>query len=290
MLGRQFIRKIHQVARRTRASRSEFQVESKVRWKYYFCASKSITGKKAMKSVNKFLLALCGLVLMLTAVPANAQQNPDAQAAPASPAQVREEVHQLITDMQDPNYDFSKIPDRMRQAFQDFRSATDGMDPDTAQQFRQDLMTQLMPVLQANQQKIQEAIRMSFLKSLQTPLGCSDDEFSALMPYLEKVVDAFQATQVNRFRPQNQNQNGTQGPNQQRPNNANVSAVQQAASDLQDTLSDPSANSDLIKNKLDILRQAQDKAKQDLTVARGQLQALLTQRQEAVLVEYGLLD
>ena len=33
-----------------------------------------------------------------------------------------------------------------------------------------------------------------------------------------------------------------------------------------------------------------DKAKQDLNVARSQLQALLTERQEAVLVEYGLLD
>ena len=55
-------------------------------------------------------------------------------------------------------------------------------------------------------------------------------------------------------------------------------------------MSDPNANTDLIKNKLDILRQAQDKAKQDLNVARGQLQALLTERQEAVLVENGLLD
>ncbi len=214
---------------------------------------------------------------------------PDAQSA-ATPAQVREEVHQLITDMQDPNYDFSKIPDRMRQTFQDFRSATESMDPDTSQQFRQELMTQLMPVLQQNQQKIQDAMRLAFLKSLQQPMGCSDEEFAAIRPYLEKVVDAFQASQVNRFRGPGGPQNGTQGPNNQRPANANVSAVQQAATDLQSTLSDPDANADLIKNKLDILRQAQDKAKQDLTVARSQLQALLTERQEAVLVEYGLLD
>jgi hypothetical protein len=242
-----------------------------------------------MKTKNKLLTIFCGLMVSLIAVPAKAQQTPDAQTAAATPGQVREEVHQLITDMQDPNYDFSKIPDRMRQTFQDFRSATESMDQDTAQQFRQELFQQLMPVLQQNQQKIQDAMRLAFLKSLQQPLGCSDEEFAAIRPYLEKVVDAYDASQVNRFRGGGP-RNGTQGPNNQRPTSPNVSAVQQAASDLQSTLSDPNAPSDLIQNKLDTLRQAQDKAKQDLTVARSQLQALLTQRQEAVLVEYGLLD
>src|SRR5580704_2647124 len=107
-----------------------------------------------MNVKNKLLMTFCGLMMTLIAVSAQAQRTPDAQAAPATPAQVREEVHQMITDMQDPNYDFSKIPDRMRQTFQDFRSASDSMDADTAQQFRQELMTQLMPVIMANQQKI----------------------------------------------------------------------------------------------------------------------------------------
>jgi hypothetical protein len=241
-----------------------------------------------MNTKNKLLMIFCGLLMCLIAVPVKAQ-NTDGQTAAASPGQVREEVHQLINDLNDPNYDYSKIPDRLRQTFQDFRSATESMDQDTAQQFRQDLFQQLMPVLQQNQQKIQEAIRLAFLNSLQQPLGCSDEEFAAIRPYLEKVVDAFQASQVNRFRG-GPPQNGTQGPNNQRPTNTQDSAVQQAASALQSTLSDDNASADLIKNKLDILRQAQDKAKQDLTVARSQLQALLTARQEAVLVEYGLLD
>jgi hypothetical protein len=241
-----------------------------------------------MKTRTKLLTIFCGLMMTLIAIPAKAQ-NADGQSAAVSPGQVREEVHQLINDLNDPNYDYSKVPDRMRQTFQDFRSATDSMDQDTARQFRQDLFQQLMPVLQQNQQKIQEAVQMAFLKSLQTPMGCSDEEFAAIRPYLQKVVEAFQATQVNRFRG-GPPQNGTQGPNNQRPANVQDSAVQQAASDLQQTLSDDNASPDLIKNKLDILRQAQDKAKQDLTVARSQLQALLTEKQEAVLVEYGLLD
>jgi hypothetical protein len=233
-----------------------------------------------MNTKYKLLTIFCGLSMSLITLPARAQDAPV-----ATPAQVREEVHQLITDMQDPNYDFSKIPDRMRQTFEDFRAATQSMDPDTSQQFRQEL-TQLMPVIMQNQQKIQDAMRLAFLKSLQEPLGCSDDEFSAIRPYLAKVVDAWQASQVNRFRPP---RNVTQGANNPPPAGS-VSPVQQAATDLQSTLEDANANPDLIKNKLDILRQAQDKAKQDLTVARKQLQALLTERQEAVLVEYGLLD
>jgi len=238
-----------------------------------------------MNTKYKLLTIFCGLSMSLITLPARAQDAPV-----ATPAQVREEVHQLITDMQDPNYDFSKIPDRMRQTFEDFRAATQSMDPDTSQQFRQELMTQLMPVIMQNQQKIQDAMRLAFLKSLQQPMGCTDEEFAAIRPYLEKVVDAYQASQVNRFRGGGGPQNGTQGPNNPRPANAAVSAVQQAAADLQQTLGDDNASPDLIKNKLDILRQAQDKAKQDLTVARSQLQALLTERQEAVLVEYGLLD
>jgi hypothetical protein len=231
-----------------------------------------------MNAKNKLLTVVCGLVLGFAATAARAQD--------ATPAQVREEVHQLITDMQDPNYDFSKIPDRMQKTFQDFRAATQSMDQDTSQQFRQDLMSKLMPVMQANQQKIRDAMRMAFLKSLQQPMGCSDDEFAAIRPYLEKVVDAFDASQLNRFR--GGPPNGTQNSNN--PQSGQISAVQQAASDLQSTLNDTNSKDDLIKNKLDILRQAQGKAKQDLNVARSQLKDLLTQRQEAVLVEYGLLD
>jgi hypothetical protein len=212
------------------------------------------------------------------------------QTAGASPGQVRQEVRQLANDLQDPNYDYSKAPERIREVFRDFRSATEGMSPDDAQQFRQELFQTIGPVLQAHQQQIADAMRMSFLKGLQQPLGCSDDEFAAIRPYLEKVVEAQQATQVFRFGGpgsgigQQGGQNGTQ------PGGMKLSAVQQAASDLQAAVNDPNTSEDLIRNKLDLLRQARDKAQQDLKVARAALQQLLTQRQEAVLVENGLLE
>ena len=242
-------------------------------------------------------ILLCLCFIFLLSATARAQTD-----STVSPGTVREEVRQLITDLNNPNYDYSKVPDRMREVFQDFRSATSSMDPGDAAQFRGDLMQQLMPVIMANQQKIQDAVRMAFLNSLQQPLGCSDDEFAAIKPYLEKVVDDWQAMQINRFRPPTPpTANATPGatPNAAPAQNTpprppmggnNTSAVQQAAADLQQTLDDPSSTNDLIKNKLDTLRQAQDKAQQDLKVARGQLQELLTERQEGVLVEYGLLD
>jgi hypothetical protein len=43
-------------------------------------------------------------------------------------------------------------------------------------------------------------------------------------------------------------------------------------------------------SELDTLRQAKSKASQDLTVARDALRAVLTVRQEAVLVDRGILD
>jgi hypothetical protein len=241
--------------------------------------------------IKSLLAATLTLALSLLARPALAQNNGGGGGGGtgASPGQVRDEVRSLINDLNDPNYDYSKVPQRMRDVFQDFRSATDGMDPDRAQQFRQDLFQQLMPVLQANAQKIQDAMRLAFLKSLQQPLGCSDDEFTAIQPYLGKVVDAITASQVNRFGGGGGRIPGIPGRAQPTANQQ-LTPVQKAINELQTTLDDPNSSSDLIHNKLDAVRQARDKAKQDLIVARSQLQALLTQRQEAILVEYGLLE
>jgi hypothetical protein len=236
-----------------------------------------------MKTSTFLLAMICGL--LLGAIPGRAlAQDNGGGGGGASPGQVREEVRSLISDLNDPNYDYSKVPDRMREVFQDFRTATQDMDPGQAQQFRQDLFQQLMPTLQANQAKIQAAIQLAFLKSLQTPMGCTDDEFAAIRPYLEKVVQAYMASQVMRF-------GGPRGPAANTPQpNQQTSDVQKAVDELRTALDDTNSSSDLIKNKLDVLRQAKDKANQDLKVARTELQALLTERQEAVLVEYGLLE
>jgi septation ring formation regulator EzrA len=90
-------------------------------------------------------------------------------------------------------------------------------------------------------------------------------------------------------RPQNNNnQNNTQNNS---PQNAQpLSPVDQATEDLQTAMDDPNTNADVIKTRLDTLRDAKSKAAQDLTVARDQLRSVLTVRQEAVLVDRGILD
>ena len=207
-----------------------------------------------------------------------------AQTTAASPAQARQEVRQFAADLRNPDYDFSQAPNQMRQVFRDLRSAANSVDPQQGRQFRQDLMQTLRPLLQANRDKIRQAMQMAFLKSLQQPLACTDDEFAAILPYLENVVTASQAARFTQFR-------GVAAGAIANTTSANpqLSAVQQAANDLQTTLSDSTASPQLIQNKLELLRQLRDKANQDLSVARQQLKSLLTQRQEAVLVEDGLL-
>jgi hypothetical protein len=249
-----------------------------------------------MKTSSRFAVIVIALSIATGTRLASAQANrPANQAQPdrvISQQELQQEVHQLMVDLDDPNYDYTKVPPRIRQAFQDFRSVTNGMDPNQVAQFRADMFSQIMPVMQRNQAKIQKAMQMAFLKDLQEPLGASDEEFAVIEPLLEKVVDAQRESDggMARFRrfagamgQQNASQNGRQ-------NSPPPSPVDQASTDLQAAVDDPNSNEDKIKTRLDALRQAKTKASQDLDVARNALRSVLTTRQEAVLVDRGLLD
>lgn len=59
---------------------------------------------------------------------------------------------------------------------------------------------------------------------------------------------------------------------------------------LRTTLENSSASPEEIKTQLTAVRQAREKAKQDLAAAQADLKKILTVRQEAVLVEMGQLD
>jgi hypothetical protein len=59
---------------------------------------------------------------------------------------------------------------------------------------------------------------------------------------------------------------------------------------LRSALADSSTSPEDIKTKLQALRDARKKAAADLETARGDLQKVLTLRQEATLVEMGILD
>jgi hypothetical protein len=143
--------------------------------------------------------------------------------------------------------------------------------------------------------------RQRMMDNLKTQLGASDDEMQALMPKIEKVM-TLQRDAGGGMRgmfgggrrgggPGGPGGNGGPGgPGGAPPADPNASAARQKAADLQETLQNKDAKPDEIKAKLDALRAARAQSKQDLTAAQQELKGLLTQRQEAVMVEMGMLE
>ncbi len=132
-------------------------------------------------------------------------------------------------------------------------------------------------------------------------LGASDDEFAAIQPKIQAVMQLQRDANAGRGRGMfgggrggPRGGGGPGGPGGGGgfggPPSTQPSPVQDALADLRTTLDDQSASPDTIKAKLEALRQARTKSKQDLAVAQQDLKSVLTQRQEAVMVLFGLLD
>ncbi len=139
--------------------------------------------------------------------------------------------------------------------------------------------------------------RQRMMDRLKEQLGATDDEWKAIQPRIEKVMDAQRAasTRGGGFggRTRGNRGGGPEGaPAAATPAapERTPSAVETAAKDLQTTLDDKSATPDDIKAKLTALRDAKTKAKGDLTKAQDDLREILTARQEAVLVGFGMLE
>jgi hypothetical protein len=139
--------------------------------------------------------------------------------------------------------------------------------------------------------------RQRMIQGMKDQLGASDEEMAALSPKIEKVMQLQRdARGGGGFGRRGGGPGGPGGPGGTggapggAPTDANASPVQKASADLRSTLDNKDAKPDDIKAKLDALRAARTQAKQDLTAAQQELKGLLTQRQEAVMVEMGMLD
>ena len=112
-------------------------------------------------------------------------------------------------------------------------------------------------------------------------MGATDDEWKVIQPKLEKVMttrrDAM-GGMSGMFRRSESQGNETRSP------------VQQASADLRTLLENKDAPADQIAAKLTALREARDKARQELVSAQKELKEVLSARQEAVLVTFGMLD
>jgi hypothetical protein len=103
-------------------------------------------------------------------------------------------------------------------------------------------------------------------------LGVSDQEWQAIRPRVEAVVNLVQSIR------------------QPTGNRSRAPAdLERTARDLQELLRNEKAPVEQIKTKLSAYRAAREKADQELVKARNSLREILTPRQEALLVLNGLL-
>lgn len=137
--------------------------------------------------------------------------------------------------------------------------------------------------------------RQRMEERMKEQLGTTDDEWKVLQPKLEKVMTA-QRDSGRGFGGGGMfggrgGRGGQRGGDQARPNSDRPeSKVMKARNDLQTVLENKSASSDEIKSKLKAYREARDAARADLAAAQKELKEVCSVRQEAVLVDMGMLD
>jgi flagellar motility protein MotE (MotC chaperone) len=134
--------------------------------------------------------------------------------------------------------------------------------------------------------------RQQMMDRLREQLGANDDEWKVLQPKIEKVTTAQREARFGGgfggFG--GRGNRGGGGPGGGGDNNQPQSAVGQASQDLRRTLENKDASADEIGAKLKSLREAREKAQAELQTAQKELKEVLTQRQEATLVSFGMLD
>jgi hypothetical protein len=127
------------------------------------------------------------------------------------------------------------------------------------------------------------------MNQVKEDLGASDDEWTALQPKVQKVMELQMETMRGRFggmrRGGGQGGPPPGGPDDSTPQNP----VQKATADLRAAVNANAAADDLAK-KLQALRDARAASQADMTKAQADLKALLTQRQEAQLVLDSVLE
>jgi hypothetical protein len=124
------------------------------------------------------------------------------------------------------------------------------------------------------------------MQQIQQQIGATDEDWAAIQPKVEAVMTAQRDVQAGGMRG-GRGRGGFGGGAQPTANQSEVQAAQAA---LQQALDNKDSPPELIKEKLQALRDARARAREVLKKAQTDLQSLLTQRQEAVMVELGILE
>lgn len=124
-------------------------------------------------------------------------------------------------------------------------------------------------------------------------LGATDDEWKVLEPKIEKVTTLARQTRGGMGMMGMMRRRGGGGDGAAPtapPQDQTQSDVEKAIASLQKILENKDAKPEEIKPALAALRDARTKAKTELQAAQKELQEVLSVRQEAVMVEMGLLE
>ena len=144
---------------------------------------------------------------------------------------------------------------------------------------------------QGRQRMSPEERQKQAMARLQEQLGATPDEMQVLTSKIEKVIAAQREARTGgMFGMGGGGRGGRGGPGGGGGDNQPETVVGKAAAELRTTLENKSAPDADITAKLTAYREARAKARADLDAARKELAAVVTPRQEAVMVSAGLLE
>ncbi len=126
------------------------------------------------------------------------------------------------------------------------------------------------------------------MDNIKEQLGTSEDEWKALAPKIEKILDAQRDLRggMGRFG----GPGGGGGPGGPGGPDQPMGKVAEAQRDLRDALQNKDTPAEEVTKKLTAYREARDKARAELQAAQKDLTKQIKPRQEAVLVVAGVLE
>jgi multidrug efflux pump subunit AcrB len=127
--------------------------------------------------------------------------------------------------------------------------------------------------------------RERMMNNVKERLGASDDEWKVLEPKVEKVMTAQRDARGGGFGGFGGGRRGGGNADQQP-----TTETGKASQELRTALENKDTPADEIAKKLAAFREARDKGRAQLQAAQKELKEILTQRQEAVLVNMGMLE
>lgn len=154
----------------------------------------------------------------------------------------------------------------------------------------------LVPSFAKAQDDRRREFQERFNTMLKEQLGTTEDEWKVLQPKIEKVMTARRNSGGGGgfgFGGRGGGGGGGRGRDgggRDGGNDADASPVTKASRDLRTALENKDTPSEEIAKRLAALREAREKARAELTSAQKELKEVLTQRQEAVLVTFGMLE